>query len=286
MRWVNRPHVYHAGNKRSTTPPSLGFWFSRSKHSFPPRGRSENHCEGGGDFKQPEEGRGGETCSGGWGRRTLGLRRLVQERACEVKPWTHDEPSPVPSRSLPLTRTDASSHTRGATWGAEAHSWDIQGCGGSSVQHALGVWGLEHSTPQVPARGWCQVPGGPCFPKLMAGGPSQSDCRVAPVTDAVGKDQRRGQGPFGGNNVLMKTLCSSLTSWGGRKGPTSVASGKDIHLSTGTSPISADGDQLPSKSPKRNTQGWRPGSDHSFPPPPSQGPETSSQLTMGLTSGP
>ena len=144
MRWVNRPHVYHAGNKRSTTPPSLGFWFSRSKHSFPPRGRSENHCEGGGDFKQPEEGRGGETCSGGWGRRTLGLRRLVQERACEVKPWTHDEPSPVPSRSLPLTRTDASSHTRGATWGAEAHSWDIQGCGGSSVQHALGIL-LFHS---------------------------------------------------------------------------------------------------------------------------------------------
>ena len=155
-----------------------------------------------------------ETCSGGWGRRTLGLRQLVQERACEVKPWTRDELSPVPSRSLPLTRADASSHTRGVTWGAKAHSWDIQGCGRSSVQPALGVWGSERFTPQVPARGWCQVPGGPCFPELMAGGPAQSDCRVAPVADGIDEGQGRGQGPFGDNNVLMKTSCSSFTSWG------------------------------------------------------------------------
>lgn len=95
----------------------------------------------------------------------------------------------------------------------------------------------------------------PVSPELMAGGPAQSNCSVAPVTDDVDKDQGRGRGPFRGNNVLMKTLCSSLTSWGGRKGPTSVASGRDVHLSTGTSAISADGDQLPSKSLKRNTQG-------------------------------
>lgn len=36
--------------KGSTIPPSLGFWFSE--------GRSENHCESGGDSKQLEEGEG------------------------------------------------------------------------------------------------------------------------------------------------------------------------------------------------------------------------------------
>lgn len=49
--------MHRVGNKGSTIPPSLGFWFSE--------GRSENHCEGGGDSKQLEEGRGGETCSDG-----------------------------------------------------------------------------------------------------------------------------------------------------------------------------------------------------------------------------
>ena len=92
-----------------------------SVQAFPPRGRSENHCEDGGDFKQLEEGRGGETCSGGWGRRTLGLRRFAQEHGCEVKPWTRDEPAPIPSRSLPPTPAKAGSHT---------HPWGDLGCQG------------------------------------------------------------------------------------------------------------------------------------------------------------
>ena len=123
MRWVNRPHVYRPGNKRPTIPPSLGFWFSQSKHSHQ-----------GEDLKTTVrmEGilsswrRGGETCSGGWGRRTLGLRLLAQQRGCEVKPWTRDEPAPIPSRSLPPMPAEGGSHT---------HPWGDLGCRGSLLGH-------------------------------------------------------------------------------------------------------------------------------------------------------
>lgn len=55
---MNRPHVNSAGSKTPTLPPSLGLWFSQSKR--PGQGEGLICCEGGGDFKQVSEGRGGE----------------------------------------------------------------------------------------------------------------------------------------------------------------------------------------------------------------------------------
>lgn len=81
-----------------------------------------------------------------------------------------------------------------------------------------------------------KCPMDPVSPELMAGAPLRATAAKSPVTDDVDKDQGRWSASVG-NNVLMKTLCSSLTSWG--KATHFMASGRDVHLSTGTSAISA-----------------------------------------------